>query len=98
MNKINGEYYYSYCSNFQVPDEKVDELDRLLFFTKANAVRGQRSVSPPDSTGVDETMLFFTTNYKEVFVIGQRKKLLKYLQRTSLETYRALIKELKLRK
>ena len=26
INKINGEYYYSYCSNFQVPSEKVDEL------------------------------------------------------------------------
>ena len=31
-------------------------------------------------------------------VIGQRKKLLKYLQRTNLETYRALIKDLNLRK
>lgn len=31
-------------------------------------------------------------------VIGQRKKLLKYLEITSLETYRALIKELNLRK
>ncbi|MBQ0002552.1 MAG: 30S ribosomal protein S15 [Treponema sp.] len=31
-------------------------------------------------------------------VIGQRKKLLKYLQTTNLETYRALIKELNLRK
>ncbi len=31
-------------------------------------------------------------------VIGQRKKLLKYLQNTNLETYRALIKELGLRK
>lgn len=31
-------------------------------------------------------------------VIGQRKKLLKYLQTTNLETYRALIKELGLRK
>ena len=29
---------------------------------------------------------------------GQRRKLLKYLQRTNLETYRALIKELGLRK
>lgn len=26
INKINGEYYYSYCSNFQVPSEKVSEL------------------------------------------------------------------------
>ncbi|MGI5172536.1 30S ribosomal protein S15 [Treponema sp. OMZ 840] len=31
-------------------------------------------------------------------LVGQRRKLLKYLQRTSLETYRALIKELGLRK
>lgn len=31
-------------------------------------------------------------------VIGQRRKMLKYLQRTELETYRALIKELNLRK
>jgi small subunit ribosomal protein S15 len=31
-------------------------------------------------------------------VIGQRRKLLKYLQRRELETYRALIKELGLRK
>ncbi|MBQ0163160.1 MAG: 30S ribosomal protein S15 [Treponema sp.] len=31
-------------------------------------------------------------------VIGQRKKLLKYLQTTDLETYRSLIKELGLRK
>ena len=31
-------------------------------------------------------------------VIGQRKKLLKYLQSTNLESYRALIKELGLRK
>lgn len=31
-------------------------------------------------------------------VIGQRKKFLKYLQRTNLEAYRALIKELGLRK
>ena len=31
-------------------------------------------------------------------LVGQRRKLLKYLQRTNLETYRALIKELGLRK
>lgn len=31
-------------------------------------------------------------------IIGQRKKLLKYLQNTDLEGYRALIKELGLRK
>ncbi|MCQ2610237.1 MAG: 30S ribosomal protein S15 [Treponema sp.] len=31
-------------------------------------------------------------------VIGQRKKLLKYLMRTNLEEYRSLIKELGLRK
>ena len=70
----DGDASFGYNIIFRQNSEKVDELDRLLFFTKANAVRGQRSVSPPDSTGVDETMLFFTTNYKEVFVIGQRKK------------------------
>lgn len=26
INKINGKYYYSYCSNFSVPEEKVSEL------------------------------------------------------------------------
>jgi len=26
INKIDGTYYYSYCSNFSVPDDKVDEL------------------------------------------------------------------------
>lgn len=26
INKINGTYYYSYCSNFSVPSEKVEEL------------------------------------------------------------------------
>lgn len=26
INKIEGTYYYSYCSNFQVPDEKKEEL------------------------------------------------------------------------
>jgi small subunit ribosomal protein S15 len=31
-------------------------------------------------------------------IIGQRRKLLKYLQRRELETYRSLIKELNLRK
>lgn len=31
-------------------------------------------------------------------LVGQRRRLLKYLQRTELETYRALIKELGLRK
>ena len=31
-------------------------------------------------------------------VVGQRRKLLKYMQRTDLEGYRALIKELGIRK
>ena len=31
-------------------------------------------------------------------LVGQRRRLLKYLQRTGLETYRELIKELGLRK
>jgi len=31
-------------------------------------------------------------------LVGQRRRLLKYLQRTDLETYRSLIKELGLRK
>lgn len=31
-------------------------------------------------------------------LVGQRRSLLKYLERTSLETYRSLIKELGLRK
>lgn len=26
INKINGRYYYSYCSNFSVPEEKEAEL------------------------------------------------------------------------
>lgn len=26
INKINGRYYYSYCSNFSVPKEKISEL------------------------------------------------------------------------
>lgn len=26
INKINGIYYYSYCSNFNVPNEKEDEI------------------------------------------------------------------------
>lgn len=26
INKIGGTYYYSYCSNFQVPIDKIDEL------------------------------------------------------------------------
>ncbi len=26
INKINGKYYYSYCSNFSVPEEKVLQL------------------------------------------------------------------------
>ncbi|MBO5031038.1 MAG: family 43 glycosylhydrolase [Lachnospiraceae bacterium] len=26
INKINGTYYYSYCSNFSIPAEKVSEL------------------------------------------------------------------------
>ena len=26
INKINGTYYYSYCSNFNVPEEKADEI------------------------------------------------------------------------
>ena len=33
-----------------------------------------------------------------IMLVGQRRSLLKYLQRTDLETYRALIKELGLRK
>ena len=33
-----------------------------------------------------------------LILVGQRRKLLKYLQRTDLETYRSLIKELGLRK
>ena len=33
-----------------------------------------------------------------LILVGQRRKLLKYLQRTNLEGYRALIKELGLRK
>lgn len=26
INKINGTYYYSYCSNFSVPNEKAEEI------------------------------------------------------------------------
>jgi len=26
INKVNGRYYYSYCSNFSVPEQKVPEL------------------------------------------------------------------------
>lgn len=26
INKINGKYYYSYCSNFSIPEDKTDEL------------------------------------------------------------------------
>ncbi|MDE7323498.1 MAG: family 43 glycosylhydrolase [Lachnospiraceae bacterium] len=26
INKINGKYYYSYCSNFSIPEEKAAEL------------------------------------------------------------------------
>lgn len=26
INKINGTYYYSYCSNFNVPEEKAEEI------------------------------------------------------------------------
>ena len=33
-----------------------------------------------------------------LMLVGQRRSLLKYLQRTDLETYRSLIKELGLRK
>lgn len=33
-----------------------------------------------------------------IMLVGQRRSLLKYLQHTDLETYRALIKELGLRK
>ena len=33
-----------------------------------------------------------------IILVGQRRRLLKYLQRTNLEGYRALIKELGLRK
>lgn len=33
-----------------------------------------------------------------IMLVGQRRRLLKYLQRTDLEGYRALIKELGLRK
>jgi small subunit ribosomal protein S15 len=33
-----------------------------------------------------------------LILVGQRRRLLKYMQRTSLEKYRALIKELGLRK
>ncbi len=69
----DGTNTLTYNIIFRQNSAKVEDLDRTLFFTKANAVRGQRKVSPPDSTGVDEKTLIFTTNYKEVFVSGQRK-------------------------
>ena len=69
----DGTNTLSYTISFRQNSEAVAELDRQLFYSKSNAVRGQRAVSPPDSKGVDEKVLFFTTNYKEVFAIGQRK-------------------------
>lgn len=67
----DGENSFSYNIVFRQNSAQVSELSRLLFFTKANAVRGQRGVSPIESTGVEDGILI-KRNYKEVFVSGQR--------------------------
>lgn len=50
INKINGIYYYSYCSNFSIPEEKIDEIgfdNGEIIVMKSNNPMGPFSVVGP---------------------------------------------------
>lgn len=50
INKINGRYYYSYCSNFSIPEEQVSSLGfdkgEILVMTSTNPMGPFELVGP----------------------------------------------------
>lgn len=69
------ENSFSYSIVFRQNEELVNYLERSLNLWKYANIRGQRKICPTKSTGVDKTVLFFTTNYREAFAMGERRLL-----------------------
>jgi small subunit ribosomal protein S15 len=89
---LNSEKKQELFSNYGFAKKKTDtgspESQIALFTHRINHLTEHLKIQKKD----------YSTQQGLLKLVGQRKKLLNYLQRTNIERYRAVLSELQLRK